>query len=139
MQWTRERALSAEVATGFKTTILTITNDRSKVRILLCDSDPESCQEVFSLLCKCSYQVTTVLAADVIHKLNIEGSCIDIILAEANVLVANGADILKYIMRNMELKRIPLIKHPINLEAEDKDDKVLQKRVQNNGKIMSRS
>ncbi|PSS07936.1 Two-component response regulator-like [Actinidia chinensis var. chinensis] len=85
------------------------TNDRSKVRILLCDSDPESCQEVFSLLCKCSYQVTTVLAADVIHKLNIEGSCIDIILAEANILVANGADILKYIMRNMELKRIPLI------------------------------
>ncbi|XP_057514858.1 two-component response regulator-like PRR1 isoform X2 [Actinidia eriantha] len=85
------------------------TNDRSKIRILLCDSDPESCQEVFSLLCKCSYQVTAVLAADVIHKLNIEGSCIDIILAEANILVANSADILKYIMRNMELKRIPLI------------------------------
>ena len=50
-----------------------------------------------------------MLAADVIHKLNIEGSCIDIILADANILVANGADILKYIMRNIELKRIPLI------------------------------
>ena len=30
--------------------------DRSKVRILLCDNDSKSSQEVFSLLCKCSYQ-----------------------------------------------------------------------------------
>ena len=30
--------------------------DRSKVRILLCDNDIKSCEEVFSLLLKCSYQ-----------------------------------------------------------------------------------
>lgn len=30
--------------------------DRSKVRILLCDNDPKSSEEVFSLLLKCSYQ-----------------------------------------------------------------------------------
>lgn len=30
--------------------------DRSKVRILLCDSDAKSSEEVFTLLCKCSYQ-----------------------------------------------------------------------------------
>lgn len=30
--------------------------DRSKVRILLCDNDTKSSQEVFSLLLKCSYQ-----------------------------------------------------------------------------------
>lgn len=30
--------------------------DRSKVRILLCDNDAKSSQEVFTLLLKCSYQ-----------------------------------------------------------------------------------
>lgn len=30
--------------------------DRSKVRILLCDNDASSSEEVFSLLLKCSYQ-----------------------------------------------------------------------------------
>ena len=30
--------------------------DRSKVRILLCDSDPDSSQDVLRLLCDCSYQ-----------------------------------------------------------------------------------
>lgn len=30
--------------------------DRSKVRILLCDNDVNSSDEVFTLLCKCSYQ-----------------------------------------------------------------------------------
>lgn len=30
--------------------------DRSKVRILLCDNDSTSSEEVFSLLVKCSYQ-----------------------------------------------------------------------------------
>lgn len=30
--------------------------DRSKVRILLCDNNPKSSEEVFTLLCKCSYQ-----------------------------------------------------------------------------------
>lgn len=30
--------------------------DRSKVRILLCDNNPKSSEEVFTLLCNCSYQ-----------------------------------------------------------------------------------
>lgn len=30
--------------------------DRSKIKILLCDVNAESCQEVLALLCKCSYQ-----------------------------------------------------------------------------------
>lgn len=30
--------------------------DRSKVRILLCDSDAKSSEEIFTLLLKCSYQ-----------------------------------------------------------------------------------
>ena len=30
--------------------------DRSKVRILLCDNDSRGSGEVFTLLCKCSYQ-----------------------------------------------------------------------------------
>lgn len=30
--------------------------DRSKVRILLCDNDEHSSEEVFALLMKCSYQ-----------------------------------------------------------------------------------
>lgn len=30
--------------------------DRGKVKVLLCDKDPESCQSVMNLLCKCSYQ-----------------------------------------------------------------------------------
>lgn len=30
--------------------------DRSKVRILLCDNDSKDSEEVFTLLCKCSYQ-----------------------------------------------------------------------------------
>ena len=32
--------------------------DRSKVRILLCDNDSKSSEEVFKLLLKCSYQGT---------------------------------------------------------------------------------
>lgn len=33
--------------------------DRSKVRILLCDNDSKSSEEVFKLLLKCSYQGTS--------------------------------------------------------------------------------
>lgn len=36
--------------------------DRSKVRILLCDNDPKSSQEVLQLLCKCSYQGSTTFS-----------------------------------------------------------------------------
>lgn len=31
-------------------------NNQSKLKILLCDSDPESCDEISTLLTKCSYQ-----------------------------------------------------------------------------------
>ena len=35
--------------------------DRSNVRILLCDNDARSADEVFTLLCNCSYQGAGVL------------------------------------------------------------------------------
>ena len=38
--------------------------DRSKVRILLCDNDTKSSDEVFNLLCKCSYQGEYLLYFD---------------------------------------------------------------------------
>ncbi|XVE56892.1 hypothetical protein DITRI_Ditri04bG0046900 [Diplodiscus trichospermus] len=84
--------------------------DRSKVRILLCDNDTKSCEEVFSLLLKCSYQVTSVRSArQVIDALNAEGPQIDIILAEVDLPMTKGMKMLKYIMRNKELRRIPVI------------------------------
>ncbi|XVF50079.1 hypothetical protein PTKIN_Ptkin04bG0065600 [Pterospermum kingtungense] len=84
--------------------------DRSKVRILLCDNDTKSCEEVFQLLLKCSYQVTSVRSArQVIDALNAEGPEIDIILAEVDLPMSKGMKMLKYIMRNKELRRIPVI------------------------------
>ncbi|XP_031263894.1 two-component response regulator-like APRR1 [Pistacia vera] len=84
--------------------------DRSKVRILLCDNDANSSEEVFSLLVKCSYQVTAVRSArQVIDALNAEGSDIDIILAEVDLPMTKGMKMLKYIMRDKELRRIPVI------------------------------
>ncbi|KAK6249999.1 Signal transduction response regulator [Theobroma cacao] len=84
--------------------------DRSKVRILLCDNDPKSSEEVFSLLLKCSYQVTSVRSArQVIDALNAEGPEIDIILAEVDLPMAKGMKMLKYIMRDKDLRRIPVI------------------------------
>ncbi|XVF09027.1 hypothetical protein REPUB_Repub07fG0055200 [Reevesia pubescens] len=84
--------------------------DRSKVRILLCDNDSKSCKEVFSLLLKCSYQVTSVRSArQVIDTLNAEGPEIDIILAEVDLPMTKGMKMLKYIVRNKELRRIPVI------------------------------
>ncbi|XP_022738610.1 two-component response regulator-like APRR1 isoform X2 [Durio zibethinus] len=84
--------------------------DRSKVRILLCDNDTKSCEEVFSLLLKCSYQVTSVRSArQVIDALNAEGPEIDIILAEVDLPMTKGMKMLKYIMRNKELRHIPVI------------------------------
>ncbi|XP_022728178.1 two-component response regulator-like APRR1 [Durio zibethinus] len=84
--------------------------DRSKVRILLCDNDTKSCEEVFSLLLKCSYQVTSVRSArQVIDALNAEGPEIDIILAEVDLPMTKGMKMLKYIMRNKELHHIPVI------------------------------
>ncbi|KAF5190112.1 Two-component response regulator-like aprr1 [Thalictrum thalictroides] len=84
--------------------------DRSKVRILLCDNDAKSSKEVFTLLCKCSYQVTSVRTPrQVIDALNAEGPDIDIILAEVDLPVSKGLKLLKYIMRDAELQRIPII------------------------------
>ncbi|KAK2655497.1 hypothetical protein Ddye_008549 [Dipteronia dyeriana] len=84
--------------------------DRSKVRILLCDNDGSSSEEVFSLLSKCSYQVTSVRSArQVIDALNAEGSEIDIILAEVDLPMTKGMKMLKYITRDKELCRIPVI------------------------------
>ncbi|XP_054821167.1 two-component response regulator-like APRR1 isoform X2 [Prosopis cineraria] len=84
--------------------------DRSKVRILLCDNDAKSSEEVFTLLLKCSYQVTSVRSArQVIDALNAEGQDIDIILAEVDLPMKKGLKMLKYIARDKELCRIPVI------------------------------
>ncbi|OIT29753.1 PREDICTED: two-component response regulator-like APRR1 [Nicotiana attenuata] len=84
--------------------------DRSKVRILLCDKDAKSSQEVFTLLCKCSYQVTSARSPrQVIDALNAEGPEIDIILSEVDLPMSKGYKMLKYIMRDKELRRIPVI------------------------------
>ncbi|GMQ10799.1 hypothetical protein CsSME_00053665 [Camellia sinensis var. sinensis] len=84
--------------------------DRSKVRILVCDNDAKSSEEAFALLCKCSYQVTSVKSArQVIDALNAEGPDIDIILSEVDLPMAKGLKMLKYITRDEELQRIPVI------------------------------
>nr|DAD25850.1 TPA_asm: hypothetical protein HUJ06_027318 [Nelumbo nucifera] len=84
--------------------------DRSKVRILLCDNDAKNSEEVFALLCKCSYQVTKVRSPrQVIDALNAEGPDIDIILSEVDLPISKGLKMLKYIMRNNELRHIPII------------------------------
>ncbi|CAN0870967.1 Two-component response regulator-like APRR1 [Linum grandiflorum] len=84
--------------------------DRSKVRILLCDNDSSSSEEVYTLLIKCSYQVTSVKSArQVIDALNAEGLDIDIILAEVDLPMKKGMKMLKYITRHKDLQRIPVI------------------------------
>ncbi|KAL0421925.1 UNVERIFIED_CONTAM: Two-component response regulator-like APRR1 [Sesamum latifolium] len=84
--------------------------DRSKIRILLCDINAESCQEILALLCQCSYQVVAVWSArEVFDKLNSEGPRAHIILAEVNLLMANDAGVLRYIMHEKKLQKIPVI------------------------------
>ncbi|XP_074316408.1 two-component response regulator-like APRR1 [Silene latifolia] len=84
--------------------------DRSKVRILLCDNDVNGCHEVFSLLSNCFYQVTAVKSArQVINALNAEGPSIDIILCEVDLPMKKGLKLLKYIMRDLQFQRIPVI------------------------------
>ncbi|KAH9618862.1 hypothetical protein KSS87_006252 [Heliosperma pusillum] len=84
--------------------------DRSKVRILLCDNDSNSCLDVVSLLSNCSYQVTAVKSPrQVIDALNAEGPDIDIILSEVDLPMKKGLKLLKYIMRDKDLQRIPVI------------------------------
>ncbi|OIT22923.1 PREDICTED: two-component response regulator-like APRR1 [Nicotiana attenuata] len=84
--------------------------DLSNVRVLLCDTDAESCQEVLALLKKCCYQVIPVSSAvDALDALNSQGPCIDIILAEASLLISNGTKIFNFIKLDMNLKHIPVI------------------------------
>ncbi|CAH8305450.1 unnamed protein product [Eruca vesicaria subsp. sativa] len=84
--------------------------DRSRVRILLCDNDSKSLGDVFTLLSQCSYQVTSVKSArQVIDALNAEGPDIDIILAEIDLPMAKGIKMLRYITRDKDLRRIPVI------------------------------
>ncbi|WVZ74577.1 hypothetical protein U9M48_022742 [Paspalum notatum var. saurae] len=84
--------------------------DRSKVRILLCDGDATSSQEVLRLLCNCAYQVTCAKSPrQVINILNYEGGEIDIILAEVDLPVSKCFKMLKYIARNKDLRHIPII------------------------------
>lgn len=52
----REEGVGVGVADAGRHHVL----DRSKVKILLCDNDPKSSQEVLQLLCKCSYQGITL-------------------------------------------------------------------------------
>ncbi|CAN1795647.1 Two-component response regulator-like APRR1 [Linum perenne] len=80
--------------------------DRSKVRILLCDHNSSSSEEVYTLLLKCSYQGS---ARQVIDALNSEGADIDIILAEVDLPMKKGMRMLKYITRHKDLRRIPVI------------------------------
>ncbi|KAK4752529.1 hypothetical protein SAY87_021327 [Trapa incisa] len=84
--------------------------DRSKVRILLCDNNANILEEALTLLLKCSYQVISVRSASqVIDALNAEGPDIDIILAEVDIPMSKGMKMLKYIARDKELRRIPVI------------------------------
>lgn len=84
--------------------------DRSRVRILLCDNNEYSSGEVFTLLVKCSYQVISVRSPrQVIDALNAEGPDIDLILAEVDLPMNKGMKMLKYITRDRELRRIPVI------------------------------
>ncbi|WOH05318.1 hypothetical protein DCAR_0624734 [Daucus carota subsp. sativus] len=89
----------------------------NKLRILLYDADVESSQQCSSLLRQCSsnYQVKAVFSAnEVMNALN--SSCttpgfeIDIILAEASLLVSTGGShLLRYITQSNDLKHIPVI------------------------------
>lgn len=58
----------------------------------------------------CCLTVTSVRSArQVIDALNSEGHDIDIILAEVDLPMTKGMKMLKYIMRDKELRRIPII------------------------------
>ncbi|KAK3042766.1 hypothetical protein RJ639_000824 [Escallonia herrerae] len=85
--------------------------DRCRVRIFLCDTNVQTCREVFALLRECSYQAVTPVfsAAEVIGTLTSEGSSTNIILAEAALLMTGDAKILKHIMQDEFLRHIPVI------------------------------
>ncbi|KAI0529007.1 hypothetical protein KFK09_001552 [Dendrobium nobile] len=83
--------------------------DRSNIRVLLCDKDPKSSQEVLRLLNNCSYQVTTVSTARQVIDLLTNGNEIDIVLCEVDLPIAKGLKMLKCIARKKDLRHIPII------------------------------
>ncbi|KAK9926046.1 hypothetical protein M0R45_023300 [Rubus argutus] len=98
--------------------------DRSRVKILLCDRNPESCEEVSTLLTTCCYQGTfcvTVIsvssAVKAVDALNAEWSSIDIILAAVDLPIASSIEMLKYIMQDRHFKCIPVIMLSTNHET----------------------
>ncbi|KAB2003272.1 hypothetical protein ES319_D11G120000v1 [Gossypium barbadense] len=67
-------------------------------------------EESVNVLLESTGQVTTVKSArQVIDALNVEGPDIDIILTEVDLQMTKGMKLLKHIMRNNELRRIPVI------------------------------
>lgn len=61
-------------------------------------------------MCLCIPTVTSVRSArQVVDALNAEGSDIDLILSEVDLPTKKGFKLLKYIMRDKELQRIPVI------------------------------
>ncbi|PPD71693.1 hypothetical protein GOBAR_DD31401 [Gossypium barbadense] len=67
-------------------------------------------EESVNVLFESTCQVTTVKSArQVIDALNAEGPNIDIILTKVDLPMTKGMKLLKYIMRNNELRRIPVI------------------------------
>ncbi|KAH7437749.1 hypothetical protein KP509_05G086900 [Ceratopteris richardii] len=86
------------------------TLDRSQVHILLCDKDPQSGLDVMTLLQKCSYRVTCVKSAgQVMQVLDSSGSEVDLILAEVELPKEKGFKLLKHIVRQKQLQRIPVV------------------------------
>ncbi|RVW14682.1 Two-component response regulator-like APRR1 [Vitis vinifera] len=89
--------------------------NRIKLKILLCDANVNNCREVATLLRGCSYQVTSVGSTrEVIYVLNCEGASIDIVLAEADLPMANSMKILKYITQDQELRCIPVMRQHLH-------------------------
>ncbi|KAH6754733.1 CCT motif -containing response regulator protein [Perilla frutescens var. hirtella] len=84
--------------------------DPCKMRILLCDNNAESCQEILALLRKFSYQVDAVWSAtEVFETMDSRGASAHIILAEIDLLMEDDAYLLRHIMRDKRLQKIPVI------------------------------
>ncbi|KAI5078563.1 hypothetical protein GOP47_0006234 [Adiantum capillus-veneris] len=84
--------------------------DRGKVHVLLCDKDPQSGLQVMQMLQRCSYQVTCVKSAgQVMQVLDSSGNEVDLILAEVELPKEKGFKLLKHIVRQEQLQRIPVV------------------------------
>ncbi|CAH9140248.1 unnamed protein product [Cuscuta epithymum] len=92
--------------------------DCSRVRILLCDFNAESCGQVLQLLTQCSYQVAPVTStAQMFDALESEDPCMDIILTEIAILIANGSSIMSSIKQNVSLRHTSVIMMVTNEEV----------------------